>query len=197
MPAQPRSPLNFLPLRVMPGFIENSLDMSPPWLRHRPEAYKLHSPMLLGVDDRPRFVIEASRTASCDPEAIMAMVRDATSWPAWQPEIVATAGSGRLEVGDVVEGRARMLGFDVHGRAHAERSTETGFSEDVIVGVRMRVHYDVMQRDGRTIVTARLETRLPTGLSGRVLSVFLKRRLARMQKIALERLVAQAEASAP
>lgn len=125
----------------------------------------------------------------------MALVLDATSWPRWQPEIVATEGPSRVSPGDVVHGHARMLGFHVAGHSTAARVAERAFEEDVVVGVRLRVRYEVTPDGDGTVVTHRLTSDLPRGILGYILSFFLRWRLRAMQRAALRELVAQSEAS--
>ncbi len=127
----------------------------------------------------------------------MSYLLDATSWPAWQPEIVATEGPKRVVVGDIVSGHARMLGFHVQGRSRALEVDESVFEEDVVVGVAMRVRYEVHPEGDGCRVVHRLESDMPRGLSGRLLSLFLRARLRRMQRTAIERLVAQSEVAEP
>ena len=127
----------------------------------------------------------------------MAYLLDATLWPSWQPEIVATEGPKRVAEGDIVSGHARMLGFHVEGRSRAVEVTEDVFEEDVVVGVAMRVRYEVYPEAGGCRVVHRLESQMPAGLTGRVLAFFLRGRLRRMQKSAVERLVTQSEGVAP
>lgn len=140
------------------------------------------------------MTIEVSRVARCEPEAVLELVRDPKTWPRWQPEIVSTEGPAPLNEGDDVYGHAEMLGFDVEGHSKTVSVTADAYEEDVIVGVRMRITYE-MSRDasGRTVVTRRLSALLPGGLAGRILSFFLKRRLTRMQNGVVEELVRQAE----
>ena len=123
----------------------------------------------------------------------MAVLTDPSSWPTWQTEIVETQGPQPLKEGDAVEGRAKLLGFVVDGRSSTLAADGAKFVEDVIVGVHMRVEYEVRERPGGAYVSRTLTASLPDGLSGRVLSFFLKRRLKAMQKGLLEALVAQAE----
>ena len=99
-----------------------------------------------------------------------------------------------MEEGDQVEGRARLLGFVVSGRSTTVTATGYSFVEDVIVGVHMRVTYEIRDTAGGVIVTRRLDASLPDGVAGRVLSFFLKRRLKAMQRGLLDALVAQVEA---
>ncbi len=140
------------------------------------------------------FVTTRSSPARCPVESVMGLLLDAPKRPAWQPEVVSTEGPSRLEVGSSIRGRARMLGFGVEGRSITAELTPTVYVEDVIVGVAMRVRYEVRPHEGGCVVVHRLESDLPTGLSGRVLSLLLRVRLRRMQRRALERLVAQSEA---
>ena len=123
----------------------------------------------------------------------MKVLKDPSTWPLWQSEIIETQGPSPLSPGDEVQGRATLLGFIVEGRSSTMDVTATRFVEDVVVGVRMRVEYEVTEQGGETIVTRRLKTSLPGGFSGRALSFFLKRRLKAMQRGVLEALVAQAE----
>lgn len=124
----------------------------------------------------------------------MNIIKDPSTWPTWQSEILETDGNVPLSEGDLVEGRAELLGFEVGGQSTTVTATSTSFVEDVIVGVRMRVEYTVDETPTGTTVTRRLTTALPGGLSGRLLSFFLKRRLKAMQKGLLDELVGQAEA---
>ena len=125
----------------------------------------------------------------------MALILDATSWPRWQPEIVSTEGPRRVSPGDVVRGHARMLGFHVEGHSTAADVARDGFEEDVIVGVRMRVRYQVTPDGDGARVTHRLTSELPRGIFGRILSFSLRWRLRAMQRAALRELVTQSEAS--
>ncbi len=140
------------------------------------------------------MTIEVSRVAGCEPEAVIDLVRDPSTWPRWQPEIVSTEGPAPLEEGDDVYGHASMLGFRVEGHSKTVSVTGESYEEDVLVGVRMRIVYEVARDDaGRTVVTRRLSALLPGGITGRLLSFFLKRRLTRMQNGVVEELVRQAE----
>lgn len=140
------------------------------------------------------MTIEVSRVARCGPQAVLELVRDPKTWPRWQPEIVSTEGPAPLEEGDDVYGHASMLGFRVEGHSKSVTVTGDSYEEDVIVGVRMRIVYEVARDgDGNTVVTRRLSALLPGGIAGRVLSFFLRRRLTRMQNEVVEELVRQAE----
>lgn len=142
------------------------------------------------------MTIEASRVARCEPEAVMDLVRDPKTWPRWQPEIVSTSGPAPLGEGDDVYGHAEMLGFRVEGQSKTVAVSGDAYEEDVIVGVRMRILYEVgRDGSGNTVVTRRLTAQLPGGVAGRVLSFFLRRRLTRMQNGVVEELVRQAERS--
>ncbi|MFN2589056.1 MAG: SRPBCC family protein [Actinomycetota bacterium] len=141
-----------------------------------------------------RIDIEVSRTARCEPEAVMDLVRDPRTWPEWQPEILLAEGPERLGPGDDVYGHASMLGFRVEGHSKTVGVSDESYDEDVVVGVRMRIVYGT-RRDarGRTVVTRRLSALLPGGVAGRLLSFFLKRRLTAMQHGVVEELVRRAE----
>lgn len=114
------------------------------------------------------------------------------TWPEWQSEIVTAEGPERLAEGDVVEGRARLLGFDVRGKSTAHVVTAESFDEDVIVGVRMRVTYRVAPEAGGTVITHHMKADLPAGIAGTVLSWLLAWRLKKMQWMLLDRLSEQA-----
>lgn len=140
------------------------------------------------------MTIEVSRAARCAPETVLELVRDPKTWPRWQPEIVSTEGPAPLDEGDDVYGHAEMLGFEVEGHSKTVAVSPDAYEEDVIVGVRIHIVYEVSRgASGDTVVTRRLSALLPGGLAGRVLSVFLKRRLTRMQNGVVEELVRQAE----
>lgn len=143
----------------------------------------------------PRKIdIEVSRPASCDPAAILGLVRDPKTWPRWQPEILATEGPAPLEPGDDVYGHASMLGFRVEGHSKTVAVSDATYEEDVVVGVRMRIVYDARRgADGRAIVTRKLTALMPGGVAGRLLSFFLRRRLTAMQNGVIDELVRQAE----
>ena len=141
-----------------------------------------------------KLTIEVSRPVRCDPDAVMDLVRDPKTWPRWQPEIVSTEGPAPLQEGDDVYGHAEMLGFRVEGHSKSVAVAGGAYEEDVIVGVRMRIVYEVTaDGSGTTVVTRRLSALLPGGFAGRVLSFFLRRRLTRMQNGVVEELVRQAE----
>ena len=96
--------------------------------------------------------------------------------------------------GEVARGEAEMLGFEVHGHSTATDVGPGCFEEDVVVGVRMRIRYDLAPTDDGVVITHRLSAQLPGGPSGRVLSFFLRRRLRHLQRVALDRLAAHSEA---
>lgn len=146
-------------------------------------------------DTRRLFTAVHTRRARGSVESVMKLVLDPSTWALWQPEIEIARGPAPIREGDVVEGRARMLGFTgVDGRSTAVHVTDSIFEEDVVVGVRMKITYEVRPRADGVEVTRRLTAHLPGGLWGRVLSMFLKRRLEKMQSSVLEALTAQAEA---
>lgn len=139
---------------------------------------------------KPRKTLSLARSKLADapPDAVMALLLDPASWPRWQPEISSAEGPRPLTPGDVATGRANMLGFRVLGRSTTTATGENFFEQDVIVGVRMRIRYDVERAGDTSLITHRLECDLPSGIFGRILSFFLTPRLRRLQETALERL---------
>ena len=105
-------------------------------------------------------------------------------------------GPDDLDVGDSVEGLASMLGFRVEGRATTTDVGTHHYEEDVVVGVRMRMRFEVTPSGSGVVVKHRLEAPLPAGFAGRALSFFLRRRLRRMQRDSLANLCRQAESEA-
>jgi hypothetical protein len=140
------------------------------------------------------FEIERSRPARCEPARVMAILRDSGSWPAWRPEIQSVAGPAELSAGDTVEGDARMLGFHVVGRALVPELSHDRLLEDVVVGVRVQIAYEIRSAGHGAVVTSKLRAQLPGGPVGGLLSLILRWRLRRMQNQALDRLVSQSEA---
>jgi hypothetical protein len=140
------------------------------------------------------FEIETSRHASCPPDVVHGLLVHPSSWPRWQPEIHSTDHDGSMAPGDVARGEAQMLGFEVHGHSTATDVGPRFFEEDVVVGVRMRIRYDLAPTADGVVITHRLNAQLPGGPSGRVLSFFLRRRLRRLQRMALDRLATHSEA---
>ena len=116
------------------------------------------------------------------------------TWPEWQSEIIRAEGPQRIGPGDSVTGDARLVGFKVQGRSDARHVDASIFEEDVIVGVRMLVRYEVRPSGGGAVLTRSLEADLPGGPSGWLLSVVLRARLRKMQRRLLRELIAQAEA---
>ena len=122
----------------------------------------------------------------------MTHIRAPRTWPGWQSEIVSTSGPDEVDEGDVVDGEARLLGFNVSGRSAITKVLPDVLHEDVIVGVRMRVTYSVTRNSPGSIITHRMEADLPTGIAGSVLSLFLAWRLKRMQSTLLAALSSEA-----
>jgi hypothetical protein len=144
------------------------------------------------------FSLEDTERTTAGPSEVMANLLDPSTWPAWQPEIITSEGPSPLRKGDVVTGSADMLGFaGVQGRSSAVDVGESHFEEDVVVGIGMRIRYEVDSDGNGALVTHRLESDLPTGFSGRLLSFLLRKRLRRLQRTALERLAAQSEMNSP
>lgn len=142
------------------------------------------------------FRIRDSRLSAAPSDVVMRRVLSPRTWPQWQSEILHVEGPDVMTRGAQVTGDARLLGFEVQGRTDAKEVTDDLFVEDVIVGVRMMVTYEVRPSSGGTIITRTLEADLPGGVSGRALSWMLRKRLAWMQKRLLRELSAQAEADA-
>ena len=139
------------------------------------------------------FHIRHTADIGAAPEVVNRLLLDPSTWPQWQPEISHAHGPVPLEEGDVARGRAEMLGFAVHGHSEAIRVADGVFEEDVIVGVRMVIRYEVRPSASGARVTHELTAMLPGGLSGRVLSLFLRPRLRALQRGALRRLAVQAD----
>jgi hypothetical protein len=103
---------------------------------------------------RRTFEIRRSLKTSSAPEVVYGNLINPKAWPHWQSEIVSIEDRGSLAAGDVVRGEADLLGFEVAGFSNAIRgSMETLFEEDVIVGVRMRIRYQVHADGAGTLVT--------------------------------------------
>ena len=118
------------------------------------------------------------------------------TWPEWQSEIVRVEGPDRIAEGDIVTGDARLVGFKVQGRSDAKIVDARTFEEDVIVGVRMLVRYEVQPSATGAVLTRSLEAELPGGPSGWLLGLALRVKLRKMQRRLLRELIAQAEAGA-
>jgi hypothetical protein len=125
--------------------------------------------------------LEDSVVSRADAGTVIRHVRTPRTWPAWQSEILAVEGPELLEEGDVVHGDARLLGFDVDGRSDALYVGDSRFEEEVIVGVRMRITYEVRPTPTGSVITHRMDADLPTGIAGSLLSLMLGWRLKRMQ----------------
>ncbi len=139
--------------------------------------------------------IEKSVTTAAPARAVIDLILDPATWPRWQNEIVSSMGPAPLKEGDVVAGRAQMLGFNVDGQSVTTAVGAGTYSQEVVVGVGMQISYRIASNPNGTVVTHSLTSELPAGALGRVLSFFLARRLKRMQRDLLEELRTQAEAS--
>jgi hypothetical protein len=140
------------------------------------------------VSRNSHWSTSSTREVAAAPADVARLIRDASTWPQWQPEITKSSGSAELGPGDVVQGDAEMLGFKVAGRADIRSADASAVDQDVIVGIRMRVTYEFSSTANGTEITHRLEAELPRGMSGRLLSLFLRSRLRRMQRKLLENL---------
>jgi hypothetical protein len=138
-------------------------------------------------------VTESHREIASPPDVLLNTILAPATWPKWQSEILTTNGNERLSTGDVVSGQARLLGFEVDGASTAIEIEDSSYEQDVIVGVKMRVRYEVRPSSKGAVVKHRLASDLPAGVSGRVLSFFLTRRLRKMQRDLLKGLAAQTE----
>ena len=153
---------------------------------------RLHSPP---VTRRP-FEITRDVLTSASPEEVLAIVRSPATWPQWQSEIVTTEGPDPVTPGDVVRGDASMLGFEVDGHSTIETSSESILDEDVIVGLRMRVTYSVELVGDRTRLRHKFSARLPGGVWGGLLALFMRRRFRKMQRDLLADLARHVERAA-
>jgi hypothetical protein len=138
-------------------------------------------------------VTRSTTFISASAEMIRSRIATPKTWPEWQSEILSTEQPRWAEPHEVVHGQARLLGFDVHGRSLTISSEPSAFEQDVVVGVRMHVRYSIEEGSTGCRVTHELKADLPGGLSGRVLSFLLARRLRKMQVDLLGRLKDQLE----
>lgn len=139
------------------------------------------------------FVTRSSTLISAPAEKIHDRIAAPETWPKWQSEILSTEKPRWVEPHEIVHGRARLLGFDVHGRSLTIATEPLAFEQDVVVGVLMNVRYSIEEGSTGCRVTHELKADLPGGLSGRVLSFLLARRLRKMQVDLLARLKDQLE----
>lgn len=135
----------------------------------------------------------SSTLISVPAEKIHDRISASETWPEWQSEILSTEKPRWVEPHEVVHGQARLLGFDVHGRSLTISSEPRAYEQDVVVGVRMHVRYSIEEEPAGCRVSHELTAELPGGLSGRVLSFLLARRLRKMQVDLLGRLKDQLE----
>ena len=142
---------------------------------------------------RRTFITENSVHSTASSRDVMARIKDATTWPEWQSEILETSGSREVHPGEDVVGIAKLLGFLVDGRSRIGTVSASELSEDVIVGVRMRVRFEVSDTEDGCIVTHHLIAEMPSGPTGRLLSWFLRRRLKKMSADLVNRLASQSE----
>jgi Polyketide cyclase / dehydrase and lipid transport len=142
---------------------------------------------------RKKLSLARSKLTAAPPDAVMALLLDPESWPRWQPEVSSAEGPRRLTTGDVATGRANLLGFRVLGHSTTTGAGDAFFEQDVIVGVRMRIRYEIERVGDASLITHKLECDLPSGILGRVLSFFLAPRLKRLQETALERLAQRSD----
>ena len=127
----------------------------------------------------------------------MSQIRLPDNRSQWQSEIIWMTGPHGLAVGDSVEGLADMLGFYVEGKAVTTDLGPTHYEEDVVVGVRMQIRFEIVPTDDGVLIKHTLTSKLPGGLAGRVLSFLLKGRLRKMQRDSLTNLKRYAESAPP
>ena len=144
---------------------------------------------------RSHYRIQDHIVTRANKDKVMDLVLSPRSWPRWQSEIKTIEGPDRIQDGDQVSGDAELVGFRVQGRSDAHVVDDGLFIEDVIVGVRMVITYEVKTTESGTQLTRTLEADLPRGTLGNLLAIVLRARLRRMQKRLLDELVAQAEAA--
>lgn len=140
------------------------------------------------------FTIEGTAFTRASKAAVVDQLLRPSTWPVWQSEILSATGPEKIDAGDLVQGRAEMMGFRVSGQSVADRVADGVVREQVVVGVGMQITYEVEEVEGGTKITHTLVSRLPDGPMGRVLSFFLRRRLRAMQRALLEKLPHAAEA---
>lgn len=144
---------------------------------------------------RSYYRIQDHVVTRASKDSVMDLVLAPRTWPQWQTEIKTIEGPDRIDDGDQLSGDAELVGFRVQGRSDAHVVDDGLFIEDVIVGVRMVITYEVKTTDSGTRVTRTLEADLPRGMLGNILAVVLRARLRKMQKRLLDELVGQAEAA--
>ena len=142
------------------------------------------------------YRIEDRLEARCSPDVLLDRILTPATWPEWQSEIIRVEGPDVVTEGDTITGDARLVGFKVQGRSDAKVVDDNTFEEDVIVGVRMLVRYEVKPSPTGAVLTRSLEADLPGGPSGWLLSLALRAKLRKMQRRLLRELIAQAEAGA-
>ncbi len=145
---------------------------------------------------RNHYRIRDHVDTKADKQAVMDRVLAPRTWPGWQAEIKSIEGPDRIQDGDQVSGDAELVGFRVQGRSDAHAVDDGLFIEDVIVGVRMVITYEVTRTPTGSRVVRTLEADLPGGFLGGLLTVVLRAKLRKMQKKLLTELAAQAEVDA-
>ena len=146
---------------------------------------------------RRTLEIRRSHLTSSAPEVVYDLIINPMTWPTWQSEIVSIEASPPLTPGGVARGEADLLGFEVQGHSTATVVEPAAFEEDVLVGIRMKIRYEVRPSESGSLVSHYLVAQLPGGGCGRILAWFLRWRLRRLQRTALEGLARQSEAAWP
>ncbi|MFN2525787.1 MAG: hypothetical protein ABR505_05930 [Actinomycetota bacterium] len=140
-----------------------------------------------------RFHSVKKLRTSAEPKDVIDLLSRPDQRPNWQPEILWMRGPDRLAEGDEQYGRARMMGFEVAGRSRTIAASNGVFEEEALIGVRLRIRYEITDADGGIEIAHHLTADLPRGFWGRIVSLFLRSRLRVMQLRALRNLAAQTE----
>lgn len=139
------------------------------------------------------FTTERTTVVDGDPARILELITSPATWPTWQPEILETSGPERLETGSIVDGRASMMGFEVDGKNATLSLSSERVEHHAVVGVGMRITYEIETTPEGSKLTHRLDSNLPSGPLGSLLSFFLRARLRKMQREVVKNLARQAE----
>lgn len=139
------------------------------------------------------FETERSTVVRSGPDEVRSLIVRPATWPSWQPEILRTDGPDLLDEGAVVDGRAAMMGFEVDGKNVTLELGDRRIVHHAVVGVGMTITYEIEEHADGAHLTHRLQSDLPSGFFGKLLSFFLRARLRRMQREVVANLARQAE----
>lgn len=143
-----------------------------------------------------------SVTVASSPDAVYALVADASARPDWLPELKATSGApdGLLVTGDRFTGYSQLLGHEFVGSSEVT-GAQPGrmLAERVVIGASVTTEWTFEPADGgrSTVVTQRMRIEYPRGPLGPVARWLVGRRVDRLQRAALRRLESLAEATRP